>query len=119
MGRLIFHARIQRQPIRQHELHTTPHLLLELLKLRDRVLKHTRVAQILHAHFGLQYVCTAHVEQLEGRKGRQAGLRLCFEVAHTGLVEDAVQEDDDVAEDEAVAFDVVLCDEAVCVRMVK
>lgn len=116
MRRLILNSRIQRQSIRQHQLHTPLHLRLKSLELFDCILKHTSIAEILHAQLGFEYICAAHIKKLQGRKWRETGLGFRFEVAHAGLVQDAVEEDDDVAQNEAVAFNIVLCDEAEAIR---
>jgi hypothetical protein len=60
----------------------------------------------------LEYVGTALVEKLKISKWRWICLGCCLEAAHTRLVKDPVEENDNVAVDEAVAFNIILGDES-------
>jgi hypothetical protein len=108
--RFVLDTGIQRKTIRQAQSHTTRHLRLEPLQLGHSSLKYSRVLEVLNPDRSIEHVYTAWVGELELAPGRKGSLGGFLDVTDTGLVEDAIQEDDDVAVYEAVAFDVQFCD---------
>jgi hypothetical protein len=80
-------------------------LCLEPPQLAHSSLKHSRVFEVFDANRSIEHVYTTWVEELELAPGREFDVGGFLDIPDAGLVEDAVEEYDDVAEHEAVAFD--------------
>jgi len=103
---------IQQQTIRHIQRNAPLHPPLERLQLGDPILQYRWITQILYANRSLEQISTTRINRLQvGEFGEHLGGSR-FEGADTGDLEEAVEEDDDVAVDEAVAFLVVFGDEA-------
>ena len=91
---------------------TSLHLILEGQKFPNAVVQHSRVVEVLDTHLGFEYKCATRIQRLESgeRGGMDPGRGL--ERAQARLVQNAVEGDDNIGMDEAVAFDVVFRDEA-------
>lgn len=110
-GRPVLDPGVKREPIRYLQLHTALHPLLECLKLPHSCLHHDGVIKILNAHLCLKNVSTGGIKWLQGRESWKIGFGCGLQGPNTGLVDYPMKENDDVAVDYAMPFNIVLGDE--------